>query len=126
MSKRFILPLIVAIAMVAMLTAARGGNKAEPTLTVVPNSPVVVEQDITIFGEGFPKRSAVLIVTNQIAPVFGREPTALAQADRKGSFEHVTSFSEPGTYEVHTCFNKPGNQGWDCRSAGEVIIEVTP
>ncbi len=112
--------------MVVMLTAARGGNRAEPTLTF--DSPVAVEEVVTVIGEGFPKNAATFLITDQVSPIFsGAFPTILVETDRAGSFEVTTSFSEPGTYEFHVCSHlKKGGGSWDCRSLDPQTIEVTP
>ena len=106
--------------------AARGGNKAQPTLTLVPNPHAVVGQSVAIMGDGFPKDTAAFVIVSQVSPVHDSLPSILVETDGAGSFETATSFSETGTYEFSVCsYLKKRGGSWDCRIADPKSIEVT-
>ena len=128
-------PLGIAIVMISVLVvgfgspaseAARGGNKAQPTLTLVPNPHAEVGQIIAVMGDGFPKNTAAFVIVSQVSPVHDSLPSILVETDGAGSFETATSFSEPGTYEFSVCsYLKKRGGSWDCRSVDPKSIEVT-
>lgn len=96
-----------------------------PKKTPKLNAPatVGVNESFKVTGSNFPKNTAVLVVVDQTAPDFGREPTKAAETDRAGEFEVTTAFNGPGTFEIHPCIhsNKKGGS-WDCRSVEPITV----
>ncbi len=98
-----------------------------PKKTPKLNAPasVAVNTPVQITGSGFPRSTAVIVVVDQIAPIFGREPSLLDKSDKAGAILVTAVFTKVGIYEIHPCIRVKRKGGsWNCRSVTPITVEA--